>query len=430
MAFEIDTPAKRSKLPIAKKPVWARIAPGVFLGYRKSPEARKWLVRYGRPYVMSVFANADDPETVATGVEALTFTQATVQALKIAETANVPVARSAIPVTVRLVVEDYIAVRNARDAKTKGREVRSDADTRLTKHVLSNLELADTLLRKVTADTLREFADGLALKPANKKRLCADLKAALRAGWEKHRKTLPPDWRDEVTLGLKTGEDVENSREIQVLDDDQLSILMTTIKAIDSEESWTGDLYRLFTALAATGMRFSQLARMNGSDAKTQQRLDRGGEPVTDHILMVPASRKGRKTTAAKPIKRIVAASDFAIIRNGESTAMSAPLLTRVQNVEIAPLVWRQGERVKWRSASEIDRVWKKIVRRSGIPKHTIPYALRHTSIVRQLKARLPVTMVAALHDTSPAMISKHYAAFIVDASDDMIAAATVSIAA
>lgn len=43
---------------------------------------------------MSVFANAGDPETVATGVEALTFTQATVQALKIAEAANVPIACS------------------------------------------------------------------------------------------------------------------------------------------------------------------------------------------------------------------------------------------------------------------------------------------------------------------------------------------------
>jgi hypothetical protein len=39
------------------------------------------------------------------------------------------------------------------------------------------------------------------------------------------------------------------------------------------------------------------------------------------------------------------------------------------------------------------------------------------------------VTLVSALHDTSPAMIQKHYAAFIVDASDDLIAAAAVSVA-
>lgn len=432
MANEIDSPAKRAKLPVAKKPYWTRVAPGRFLGYRKSPESRKWVVRYidpskatsSNPYVMAVFADVDDPEIAATSAEPLSFSQAIARALTYAEAAKMPASAALVRVTVRLAVEDYIAVRNARDEKVKGRKVRSDADTRLTKHVLSDEELSDTLLRKVTADTLRDYSDGLVLKPANKKRLLADLKAALRLAWEKHRKALPVDWRDEVTLGLKTGDDVENSREIQVLAPDQLSALMATIKAVDEEEAWAGDLHRMFTALAATGMRFSQLARMTGADARLQLR-----GAVTDHVLMVPASRKGRKKIASKPIKRIVAQSDFDIIR-GDGVAPNAPLLSRLQNVEIAPLVWRTGERVAWGSAAAIDRVWKKIIKRAGIPSHTIPYAFRHTSIVRQLKAGLPVTMVAALHDTSPAMIAKHYAAFIVDASDDMIAAATVSVAA
>ena len=83
-----------------------------------------------------------------------------------------------------------------------------------------------------------------------------------------------------------------------------------------------------------------------------------------------------------------------------------------------------------WSSASEIARPWKGIVKRAGLPVSIIPYAFRHTSIVRQLRAGLPVAIVASLHDTSPAMIAKHYAAYIVDASDDMIAAVTVGIAA
>jgi hypothetical protein len=44
-------------------------------------------------------------------------------------------------------------------------------------------------------------------------------------------------------------------------------------------------------------------------------------------------------------------------------------------------------------------------------------YALRHSSIVRGLKANLPIRLVAALHDTSVEMIEKHYSAFIVDAA-------------
>ena len=56
----------------------------------------------------------------------------------------------------------------------------------------------------------------------------------------------------------------------------------------------------------------------------------------------------------------------------------------------------------------------------------TIPYSLRHSSIVRGLRAGLPVRLVAALHDTSSAMIERHYAAFIVDAMDELAARAVV----
>jgi hypothetical protein len=51
----------------------------------------------------------------------------------------------------------------------------------------------------------------------------------------------------------------------------------------------------------------------------------------------------------------------------------------------------------------------------------TVPYALRHSSIVRGLGGGLPVRLVAALHDTSSAMIERHYAAYIVDAMDDLV---------
>jgi hypothetical protein len=47
-------------------------------------------------------------------------------------------------------------------------------------------------------------------------------------------------------------------------------------------------------------------------------------------------------------------------------------------------------------------------------------YALRHSSIVRGLKKNLPVRLVAALHDTSVEMIEKHYAAYIIDMTEEM----------
>jgi site-specific recombinase XerD len=62
----------------------------------------------------------------------------------------------------------------------------------------------------------------------------------------------------------------------------------------------------------------------------------------------------------------------------------------------------------------------------AGLNPEIVPYALRHSSIVRGLRAGLPVRLVAALHDTSTPMIEKHYSAFIVDAMDELAAKAIV----
>ena len=55
-----------------------------------------------------------------------------------------------------------------------------------------------------------------------------------------------------------------------------------------------------------------------------------------------------------------------------------------------------------------------------------MPYALRHSSIVRGLKAGLPVRLVAAMHDTSSTMIERHYSVYITDAMDELMAKAIV----
>jgi hypothetical protein len=84
------------------------------------------------------------------------------------------------------------------------------------------------------------------------------------------------------------------------------------------------------------------------------------------------------------------------------------------------PGKWVKDKRQAWARASEIDELWAKTVALAGIPADTVMYALRHSSIVRGLKKNLPVRLVAALHDTSVEMIEKHYAAFIIDMTEDM----------
>ena len=57
-------------------------------------------------------------------------------------------------------------------------------------------------------------------------------------------------------------------------------------------------------------------------------------------------------------------------------------------------------------------------------------YALRHTSIVRQLLANVPVRVVASGHDTSVAMIEKNYSQHITDHSDSLTRAALPDLSA
>ena len=142
--------------------------------------------------------------------------------------------------------------------------------------------------------------------------------------------------------------------------------------------------------------------------------------------LMVPVSRKGgassRRLTSAcasattfsprwrrrRPAERVRA-------------SIPSPALATDRRGE-----WEKAERGPWFAAAELTRPWAAIVARAGLAAGTIPYALRHSSIVRGLRAGLPVRLVAALHDTSVAMIERHYAAFIVDAMDELAARAVV----
>jgi integrase len=53
-------------------------------------------------------------------------------------------------------------------------------------------------------------------------------------------------------------------------------------------------------------------------------------------------------------------------------------------------------------------------------------YSLRHSHITAQLLRGLPVQLVARLHDTSAAMLERHYAAAIASHADEAVRAAMV----
>lgn len=95
-----------------------------------------------------------------------------------------------------------------------------------------------------------------------------------------------------------------------------------------------------------------------------------------------------------------------------------------------ATQVWERHERGPWGTPSEMSRLWHQACEDAQVPPSTIPYAHRHSSIVRGLRFGLPIRLVAAIHDTSVAMIERHYSRWITEGLDELAARAVVPLVA
>ena len=155
-----------------------------------------------------------------------------------------------------------------------------------------------------------------------------------------------------------------------------------------------------------TGARVSQLGRLEVQD------LQDGPAPR----LMMPASRKGKgaKALLRRPVP----------ISSGLAGKLAAAIPGRPAH---APLLTKPSG-APWRK-SDHSRPFARAAQQSGPAEVTI-YALRHSSIVRQLLAGVPVRVVAANHDTSVVMIERNYSRYISDHADAVARAALLDTAA
>ena len=383
-------------------------------------------VRYlgNETYIVETIGAADDFAD-ADGAEVLTFHQAQTKARELvrALTEEARIASFGPAITVRDAIEEYLTARERREAKDRGdKGLKRDARSRLTKHVLdADEKFAAKPLAALTSDDLAKWRDGLKMALGSAQRTVNDFKAALNATARRAKAALPATMRDTIKDGLATVNAAPAvAREAQVLPDSDVRAIISAAWEVDAEGEWEGDLGRIVLVLAATGARFSQIARMLVADVQAAQKR-----------LMIPVSRKGRG----------VKNSSHAGVRVGEDVLEAlaratagrkgcAPLFLRPRWEPVAAARWAKGERGPWHSAAELTRPWAAIIAWAGLAPGTVPYALRHSSIVRGLRAGLPVRLVAALHDTSSAMIERHSAAFIVDAMDELAARAVVPLTA
>lgn len=421
----ISTRAARTKLPPGLH--WRAIDPDVHLGYRRGAKGGVWIVRWrtASGYNRAALGTADDIFD-ADGQTILNFTQAMAAARQHvsqvrANHAEAEALKAAGPtITVRAVIETYLTKRDAREAAQKnGVGLKKDARSRLTKHVFADENLSAASFLDLTEGSLKAWLEGLpaTMAPSTTRRLANDLKAALNDGLIAYRSRVPAHLAATIRHSLKLPEHhAPVARDMQLLSDGEIRKVIAAALKVDQAGGWDGDLARMVMVLAATGARFSQVTRLTVADVQ-----------VTQRRLLVPVSRKGRggkaspRTAVAVGPDLLEALSPLIVERKG-----SDPLLLRPRWKQVGPIEWENVGRGPWRSASELTRPWAAIVAEAGVAARTVPYALRHSSIVRGLKAGLPVRLVAALHDTSTPMIERHYSAFIVDALEELSARAVI----
>jgi hypothetical protein len=124
--------------------------------------------------------------------------------------------------------------------------------------------------------------------------------------------------------------------------------------------------------------------------------------------LMMPSSRKGRGqkkvTHVPVPIPESLAEK---LRRASNAKESDGPLLTKPS-----------GER--WKQ-SDHSRLFRRVVLRAALdPNEVTLYALRHSSIARDLLANVAVRIVATKHDTSILMIERNYSKYISDHADNL----------
>lgn len=416
---EIDTPSKRARLEPRKNPYWFGVSGGrggVSLGYRKPARAHgSWVAKVvleGNRVEERLGAADDDGAPHG----ALTYRKAVAAALEWGHQQHAAIEgrEASAPrtgPTVTTAINEYVKERLARSKRdgtiTKGR---------LENYVLSDEAFAKTPLSKLRAATIQQWRERLTaepspdddrkrLAPSSVNRLLNDLRAALNANAEKHRRQLPAALPAEIKVGTRAGRVATEARK-QLLTDEQIKAVVDAAFAVDAD----GDFGRLTLLAASTGARYSQLTRIRV-----------GGVQIQNKRIMVPGASKGRSATARPPVA--VPLSDAVIeklLPAVEGPAADEPLLMRWAYRNIGPFKWEKDCRRPWGPAYEIEKPWAATVERAEVPTDTIMYALRHSSIVRGLKAGLPIRLVASLHDTSSEMIEKHYSAFIVDMTEDL----------
>jgi integrase len=370
----LENRTARLKLATRKKPYTALIAPSIFLAYRRNAGPGTWSVKCNG--WLKRFGLADDHED-SNGESVLTYWQALERAKTLARAGE---GNSEQPISVAEAIDAYES-----DLETRGG--RKYNATQLRLHL--NGAINSKTVALLTERELREWRAGLVkkgLKPSSADRIARSLKAALAlAARNDKRINNEAAWKN----GLKKLPDSEVARNV-ILPDQTVAAL------VSGAYGGASDFGLLIDVLAETGARESQAFRLTASDLQ---------DHLTKPRLMMPTSRKGKNRKIEYRPLPISPRLARALRRQSDGLAGHAPLFNKM-----------------WGLAA----LFRPIVEGLGLSPEVTPYALRHSSIVRQLLRGVPTRVVAAHHDTSVTMIERNYSRFIIGDPSDALTRATL----
>jgi len=385
-------------MAIAKRPVFESLGDGISIGYRRNQGAGVWVARRsdGKGGKFERRLGLADDYADADGERVLTFAQASLKAHAFDPITEMAApAPAAVVVTVRTALDAY-----ERDIRTRNGDVGN------VQRVRAHLPgaILDRPVAKLTVGELKAWRDDLAEKLAQStvNRTATPLKAALNQAADADQgRTIPT--RVAWEIGLATLADAEQSRNV-VLPESEVAKVVAAAHAISPAFGL------LVETAAVTGSRYSQLAALAVGDFQD------GAAPR----LMVPPSKKGKsgKTRQARPVP----IGEGLARRFREAIAgrrQDDPLLARADGTR-----WEKSHHIRsFKKAVEAAKLDAKLVEPYDIGEVTI-YALRHSSIVRQILRGVPLRVIAALHDTSVQMIERTYSSRIADHADAFARAA------
>lgn len=370
---KLENRTGRLKLPIAKKPIFERVGPGLSLGYRRNQTAGTWVLRIanGQGGASTLAVGRADDYDEADGLNFLTFWQAQERAKQVARKGK----DLAQPITVQVAADTYLQWLTAKNPRTA-----ADTRGRLEKHFLP--KFGNKLVSSLTKTMLDGWLTGLVVNsPEPEKvrrskdsanRVLTMVKALLNHAVRDVANGISDDsaWRH-----VRPFQGVSKPREVRFTEEEVRRLLeCATDKA-------TRDI---LAGAFLTGARYGELieARVAHFDERAE-------------TLRVNVSKTGARTIVLQ-------------------SSASKLLTDLVKGRATDQYIFVRGDERPWKRSDQT-RPIKGALTKAGLPAEGSIYALRHTYISQAIEGGVPLNIIAENCGTSVRMIEKSYAKILAE---------------